>query len=640
MPVLLRSLLRLGPINPIAVRLVHNGSRRAKHLYLRLGYLGVLIAVLLWALVINVKADEMSFRELASAGALSFQAIAYLQIGLICVLAPVFMAGAIAQEADPQTWDILLTTPLGAAEIVLGNLIGRLFFILALLLASLPLFAVTQYFGGVSGETILASYAIAACAAVVVGCAAVALSVSRVVGKRAVFTFYISVVSFIVLTLGCDGVIGGGTTVTYFTALNPFLSVRALLDSTGYASMPVEQAAGWDRWFLVAPVQTFCALSGIVSVLLIGASIITVRIGGIAGVGGLGGSSGRGSNADGSARAPWYRRLLGFAAAGAQTRAARHVWTNPISWREAASRNATFGRTASRWGFLIAGVGFGAALVVLLHLGRLSPGTFRTVMLFTVVGELAVITLVAINMAATSVSREREDGTLDLLLTTPITPSQYLTGKLRGMVYYLLPMLAVPLLTLGLAGVYSFIGEIGGLGDPNPIGVTYTMSASSQGWGGGAAAAVTSVAPLVLAEAFIVATLVTLPFMALCVMVGMYMSLRSKGTLGAVVWSVGVMSVVAGFVGLCAWNAASSINVLGSVLAALSPASTAYALIYPELAMFGTAGNTVSGMSAARTGLFIGALLSATAHIAVVYGMRSAMTRNFDMTVRKLAGMK
>ncbi len=637
MPVLLRSLLRLGPINPIAVRLVHNGSRRAKHLYLRLGYLGVLIAVLLWALVINVKADEMSFRELASAGALSFQAIAYLQIALICVLAPVFMAGAIAQEADPQTWDILLTTPLGAAEIVLGNLIGRLFFILALLLASLPLFAVTQYFGGVSGETILASYAIAACAAIVVGCAAVSLSVSRVVGKRAVFTFYVAVVSFIVVTLGCDGVIGGGTSVTYFTALNPFLSVRALLDSTGYASMPPEQAVGWDRWFLAAPVKTFCALSGILSVLLIAASIVTVRIGGIAGVGGLGG---RGSNADGSARAPWYRRTLGFGAAGAQTRAAKTVWMNPISWREAASRNATFGRSASRWGFTLVGVLFGASLVFLLHSGQMSPATFRTVLLFTVVGEMAVITLVAINMAATSVSREREDGTLDLLLTTPITPGQYLTGKLRGMVYYLLPMLAVPLVTLGLAAFYSLMGEVGALGDPNPLGVNYTMAVQGRGWGatGPVTPGATAVAPLVVPEAFLVATLVSLPFIALCVMVGMFMSLRSKGTLGAVVWSVGVMAVVAGFVGVCAWNAASAMPVLGSVLAALSPASTINALVYPEVAMYGTAGD--AGMGAARTGLFIGAMVSAVAHLAVVYGMRSAMTRNFDMTVRKLAGMK
>src|SRR5690606_23462906 len=90
MPVLLRWFLRLGPLNPIAVRLVENGSRRTKHLYVRAAYLAVLILVLLWSLVVNVSGDEMGYRELAAAGARSFIGIAYLQIGLICVIAPVF----------------------------------------------------------------------------------------------------------------------------------------------------------------------------------------------------------------------------------------------------------------------------------------------------------------------------------------------------------------------------------------------------------------------------------------------------------------------------------------------------------------------------------------------------------------------
>src|SRR5262245_20458678 len=146
----------------------------------------------------------MSYRDLAEKGASSFEYVAYLQIGLICILAPVFMAGAIAQEANPRTWEVLLTTPLGALEIVLGNLIGRLFFILALLFSSLPLFAITQYFGGVPGGSIFASYAIDGSAALLVGSIAIALSVSRLVGKRAVFAFYVCVVSYLAVTIGID----------------------------------------------------------------------------------------------------------------------------------------------------------------------------------------------------------------------------------------------------------------------------------------------------------------------------------------------------------------------------------------------------------------------------------------------------
>jgi hypothetical protein len=88
MPHALRWLLNLGPTNPIAVRLVQNASRRPKHLYVRAGYLAVLIVVLLWLLVFKTSPGDMSFRDLAAAGATSFTYIAYLQIGLICVLAP------------------------------------------------------------------------------------------------------------------------------------------------------------------------------------------------------------------------------------------------------------------------------------------------------------------------------------------------------------------------------------------------------------------------------------------------------------------------------------------------------------------------------------------------------------------------
>src|SRR5262245_24559545 len=157
MPAFVNWLLRLAPTNPICMRLIQGGSRRARHLYLRAGYLGVMIVVLLFTLISSGSGTASSLQELAKAGAQTFQMISYLQVGLICLLTPVFMAGAIAQEANPQTWDILLTTPLGNLQIVLGNLFGRLFFILALLFSTLPLFAVTQYFGGGPGSSLFAS---------------------------------------------------------------------------------------------------------------------------------------------------------------------------------------------------------------------------------------------------------------------------------------------------------------------------------------------------------------------------------------------------------------------------------------------------------------------------------------------------
>ena len=122
---------------------------------------------------------------------------------------------------------------------MLGNLLGRLFFILALLFSSLPLFALTQYFGGVPGRSIFTSYIIAACAALLVGAMAISLSVSRLVGKRAVFAFYVSVVTYLAVTYAVDWILGSGTRrVTWMTAINPFLALQALLNPTNYARIP------------------------------------------------------------------------------------------------------------------------------------------------------------------------------------------------------------------------------------------------------------------------------------------------------------------------------------------------------------------------------------------------------------------
>src|SRR4051812_37983071 len=266
MPIILRWLLRLGPSNPIAVRLVQNASRRTKHMYIRAMYLAVLVVVLLWSMLLIAGRGPLNVRELASAGATSFTYIAYLQIFLICILAPVFMGGAIAQEANPRTWEVLLTTPMTAAEIVLGTLFGRLFFVLALLTASMPLFALTQYFGGVPGSAILASYLVAACAALLVGAVAIALSVSRLVGKRAFFVFYVAIVTYLGVTIAIDLALrnanqGAGPTgsgVTPMTALNPFLALYALLNPTTYPRAPEGSHSGLMAWMLETPVQAWC----------------------------------------------------------------------------------------------------------------------------------------------------------------------------------------------------------------------------------------------------------------------------------------------------------------------------------------------------------------------------------------------
>lgn len=620
MPLFLRWLLRMGPLNPIAVRLVQNASRRRKHLLVRAAYLAVLIIVLLWMLLLTAASASPSYRDLAQAGAASFTVIAYLQIALICILAPVFMASAIAQEASPRTWDILLTTPMGPGQIVLGNLFGRLFFIIALLLASLPLFALTQYYGGVPGTAILASYAVAGSAALLVGTIAIALSVSRLVGRRAVFAFYIGVVSYLAITAAGDAfarsrgwAAEGGSGVTVFTGLNPFLALRALLNPAGYPRAEAGAFSGLHGFFLSSPVTAWCTLCAGVSLLLMIGSAITVRIGGLQTFAG-----------PRSSKVPWYRKIMGLGASGSEYRPPRSVWPNPIAWREAAARNSTFGKILGRWAFIAAGLLVGLLLTAAFHFRWIGQADFRIALLSLVWTESAIITLIAINISATAVSREREDGTLDLLLTTPMTPGTYLYGKLRGLITYLVPLLLVPIGTLAFAGIYVFIAELAGA-----AGVMVTTP------GGGPPV------PIVLPEASVLLALTLVPFSAFCVMVGLNWSLKSKGTIGSMVWTVAIVGAVGGFLGLCGWQASVSTAVIGPTLAAMNPISTIYAAVAPDEGMQETLlSGGWTGLTAGRIALVIGALISAGIYLAVVYGIHAGMVRGFDFTVRKLAGTR
>ncbi|PCI08377.1 hypothetical protein COB72_08515 [bacterium] len=620
MPIFLRWLLRLGPMNPIAVRLVQNASRRNKHLYVRSAYLAVLILVLLWAMLGNTPGGMVSYRELASAGATSFAWIAYLQVGLICILSPVFMAGAIAQEANPKTWDILLTTPMSKLEIVLGNLLGRLFFVLALLFASLPLFALTQFFGGVPGKSIIASYIVSAGAAILVGAIAISLSVSRLVGQRAVFTFYVSVVTYIATTIAIDawlssrgfGMGTNGNGVTWLTSLNPFLAIRSLLSPTAYPSADPSAYAGLKGFMLASPAVAWSTFSIALSALLVGASTLTVRTGGIKQV------------ANGSSGIPWYRRLFKLGAVDIEHRPPRNVWSNPIAWREAASRNATFTRIVMRWSFVGLGALTALAVVIFYHIGKLPTADFQFIIKSLVFTEVFLIALVAVNMAATAVAGEREDGTLDLILTTPITPKMYLAGKLRGLVSYLLPLIAVPVFTIGIAGLYCLTG---GMGNESLAYITHSIP------GGGSVQV-----PVVLPEAGLLAAILLIPFIAFCVMIGLHWSLKSKGTLSSVVGTVAVVFIVSGILGLCGWASGADMPMIGPALVSLSPASLLDALISPVNRLDETVNSSPQGLTTARYAMTIGTIVSAAIYIAIVYAVLTALVRNFDFTVRKLAG--
>ena len=103
---LLTWLWTLVPANPVVVRTVQGASRRLPHLWIRMLYLGALIALVgLGLLVRGGLKPSISLSELAKAGTMMFGFVSYAQVALICLLAPLFMAGAIAQETMREVRD-------------------------------------------------------------------------------------------------------------------------------------------------------------------------------------------------------------------------------------------------------------------------------------------------------------------------------------------------------------------------------------------------------------------------------------------------------------------------------------------------------------------------------------------------------
>ena len=616
MPAFLNWLLRLGVTNPIVMRLVYVGSRQPRHLYIRAGYLAVMILTLLLVLLGQNSLGTLSLRELAGAGANMFNYVSYLQVALICLLTPVFMAGAIAQEANPKTWEILLTTPLNNLQLVLGNLIGRLFFVIALLFSSLPLFVMTQYFGGVPGSAIFSSYAVAAASAIVVAAIAITLSVTRTAGRRAVFIFYASVIMYIVITYGLDVLArtpvpgstqAGARFTTFWTPLNPFLALEVLLNSNMYVVHDFTgTSAGFFRqmWY-GRPLATYGWLCGLVSTALILWSTLRLRV-----IGARTGSI------------PWYRRLFGLGAKGATERPPRKVGHNPIVWRESVARGKTIGALLGRWGFVTAGVIVALIVIALYHTGSMDHSTFRVTIASIVAAELIVITLAALNMSATTVSREREDGSLDIILTTPIQPGPYLLGKLVGLLQFLLPMILVPSATLGLVAIYILFD---GFGRENGVMVTDTGSNTTT----------TFDLPVILPEGALILPFVLIPFLSFCVMVGLQWSIKSKGTISSVIATVGVTIVVIGAVSLCSSVAGDNMSHVGAALATLSPITLVQTIISPADVISDALDD---GIGPARMALAVGAAITAFAYGAISFGMHANMKRTFMMTVRKLAG--
>lgn len=91
---------RLLPANPILLRVVETGGKRKRDLFIRCGYLGLLVFFVVASLMSGGGSlGSGSLDQLAQTSGSIFQNLSYLQLALVALLAPIFTAGAITPGA-------------------------------------------------------------------------------------------------------------------------------------------------------------------------------------------------------------------------------------------------------------------------------------------------------------------------------------------------------------------------------------------------------------------------------------------------------------------------------------------------------------------------------------------------------------
>lgn len=87
-----------------------------------------------------------------------FAAVLLLMTLQVVFLASSSTSGAISLEREKQTLELLITTPITSAAIVVGKLLSALVYVFLLIAASIPLMAVVFVYGGVAPEDVVNGY--------------------------------------------------------------------------------------------------------------------------------------------------------------------------------------------------------------------------------------------------------------------------------------------------------------------------------------------------------------------------------------------------------------------------------------------------------------------------------------------------
>lgn len=540
---------------------------RSRGLFIaRAVYAAALLAIIAtcW-LVVTGTQSVTTAGDTARFGATLLRILAPLQLCLAMLAAALTGAVAVSAEKDRRTLELLLVSQLSDHELVLGKLAASLVRVLLLLFAAVPIFVLAGLFGGVTPGQLTRLFVVTAAAALVAASSATAIAFWKET------TFQTLAITMFTLA----GWVAAGELAAAWRGAEAGAVVspaRAVFAALSPAGQP-----------LLLPFLSVCA-----AIIVAGNAIAIARV--------------RAWNVVSEARP----RAVGQPAI--RKRPSREVWKNPILWREICTR--AYGRTIIlvRVAWLLL---FAAAVAgVVQEAARPRPD--RLAIAIAVV-PMALASLVAVAaLAVTSVTTERDRGSLDLLLVSDLEPEEFVWGKLLGVLVVAREIVILPLVLCGALvaagvatlenGVYLatgmaillFFSAVLGF----HVGLSYPSSRRAI------AVALGTVAFLFVGVATTMRIMVAFggsfelqlaPFLAAIVggAVGLYAALSARNPAPAIAWASALLPALT-FVAITSFLQGNTLQVLLVTAAAYGFASVA--LLVPAIGAFDLlTGRTTTG---------------------------------------------
>lgn len=136
-------------INPVLRREIKTSLRTWKTFYSIALYLFVLAALLSLFVFISVSNSYYGGFEPETTVQLYF-VLSGFQFALTFLIVPSLTGGAISGERERQTLDLMLITKMSTVSIIVGKLLSSIIIVLLMVVASMPIYAVLFYYGGIS----------------------------------------------------------------------------------------------------------------------------------------------------------------------------------------------------------------------------------------------------------------------------------------------------------------------------------------------------------------------------------------------------------------------------------------------------------------------------------------------------------